>query len=81
MENPITRVCRERNLSRAQLSILGDCDRSKIAQIESGAAKTIKGKLLDAIVEIGYDRGEIIQQYAEWRRSMANEIKAQLVTA
>ncbi|QQE81569.1 hypothetical protein [Alicyclobacillus sp. SO9] len=81
MENPIVRVCREKNISYKQLAILTGCDGSLISQAKNGTSKNLKGKLLAGLVSLGYDGGQLIKEYDQWRKAQADELKAQFITA
>jgi len=76
MKNPVFAVREEKNLSVTDLAMMAGVGALRIRQIEKGEPYTLNGKVLDALVELGYSRTSLISSYGDWRKKLASLKKA-----
>jgi hypothetical protein len=75
LQNPIDRVLAERNMTVGEFTILCGTQRSWIQQLRRGDAPKLSGRVLDACVELGYDKQHLAEEYLTWRQKLAEQVR------
>lgn len=71
MLHPLTKVLRVTGLSLREIAMIADLNESSLRHVDQGRARIIGPKLLRALEQLGFDSGELAQEYIVWRRSKA----------
>lgn len=79
MKNPIVEVREERQLSPTELAIMAGVDAVMVRRLERGEAAKLSGKVLDALADLGYDKGEMARSYKQWRQEKAVIVRNGLI--
>ncbi|MBS3787569.1 hypothetical protein KGY79_05160 [Candidatus Bipolaricaulota bacterium] len=73
-QNPIKRIRDERDLAQQELAILADVSINTVRNAEKGMTSTLNEKILDALVELGYEKEKIEEGYEKWRKDLKQDI-------
>lgn len=74
--NPLVDVLSEKGMNASQLAVLSGVQRAWVSALVRGDAPKLSGRVLDALVRMGYDRDKMIGQYAVWRSDLAKSLEA-----
>lgn len=74
MQNPVVAICKEKGITLAELAIMSQMSGPHVYQFRNGYAKRLRGRVLEVLVSLGYEREELVAQYAEWRNEQLQEL-------
>ena len=77
MQNPVHQFLTEREMSINDLATIAGVQRAAVSHLLQGYAPKLSGKVLQAMVELGCNREQVVNEYGKWRQERANELKKQ----
>lgn len=74
MQNPVVAACKEKGITLAELAIMSQVSGSHVYQFRNGFTKKLGGRVLEVLVSLGFERKELVTQYAKWRNERLLEL-------
>lgn len=74
LKNPIVEICEQKELTPQQLAIIAGTSSATVARLIRGESISISSKIIEALVQFGYDRKYVSNQYERWRNELAKQM-------
>lgn len=72
--NPIKKIRKEKGLTMSQLAMIAGVSATRINQIERGDNVKLRGPILSAVDQLGYDPTTISTEYTQWREKQISAV-------
>lgn len=79
MKNPVQNFLDSKQMPVNTLATIAGVQRAAVSHLLQGYAPKLSGKVLEAMVELGCDRVQVVNEYQQWRQERAKELKKQFV--